>query len=143
MEKWLQMQLGWEMSRIRCGKDRKQVDLVKGNIWIEADGFYHFNENPHGKKRPLVIVQQRDAMLNKEAIRRKNVMLLRLGMDCFASSTGAMKIEWWEIVQHMLQFPIPGVWCLGKLYELCPWVNDKCMILKLPQLPIIFSCPTA
>jgi hypothetical protein len=32
----------------------------------------------------------------------------------------------------MLQSPTPGIYCIGKFYELCPWVDDNVTILKLP-----------
>jgi hypothetical protein len=138
METWLRLQLGWDMARIRCKKTKiqKQVDLVKGKVWIEVDGFYHFLENPHvGRKQTLQDVQQRDLLLKNEAIRRGDITLLRLGMECFASSTGAMKLEWYQLLQDMLASPIPGVWCFGKLYESCPWASEGCTILKSPHPP--------
>lgn len=141
METWLKNQIGWDSERIRCGKDQKQVDFVKDNIWIEVDGYFHFFEHKSNSENQyrLPTVQARDKMLNEECTKRGNVMLLRLSMECFHSSTGAMRLEIWDWVQTMLRSPIPGIWCLGKLYESCPWVDATCSILKLPIQPTI-SC---
>jgi hypothetical protein len=142
MEQWLKATLGWEMSKIRCGEFRKQVDFVKDHVWIEIDGPHHFKETwPVKWNRPWSIIQERDQMLKEEAISRKNITLIRAGMECFKSSNGAMKEEWFQVLTYMLGYPIPGIWCLGKLYESVPWANDKCMILKLPAQRTTLYCP--
>ncbi len=145
MEAWLRTQLNWTCERIRCGEIQKQVDFVKENIWIEVDGFYHFFEHPSNSENQyrLPKVQARDQMLNEECIKRANIMLLRLSMECFHSSTGAMRTEIWKWVQGMLRSPIPGIWCIGKLYESCPWVNATCSILKLPTQHTTSCCQMA
>lgn len=149
MEAWLRMQINWKGKKIRCkkrpNKKWKQVDFVKGKIWIEVDGFYHFFEHPknvESKKFRLPTVQQRDEMLLEECIRRKDVMLIRLDMTCFHSSTGRMKTQWWTLLQSMLISVTLGIYCLGELYESCPWAKNKCTIWKSPVQPTTLYCPT-
>lgn len=141
MEAWLRSKLGWDMSQIRCGEERKQVDFVWDEIWIEVDGHFHFNEPPvlGGRYKPLSYIQLRDAMLNAEAVRRGDVMLIRAAMTCFVGTSGEMKPEWFRLLTDMLASPTPGVWCFGGLYESCPWANGGCTILKSPVLPITSS----
>lgn len=149
MEAWLRKELGWKTKKIRCGERAeqkwKQVDMVKGKVWIEVDGFYHFFEHPTNTVSEdfrLPTVQQRDDMLNKECLRRKDVALIRVDMSCFHSSTGRMGLEWWALFQSMLRSPMPGVWCLGKLYEQCPWADTSVTILRSPVPPTTSSSPT-
>ena len=142
MEMWLSRVLGWEAGYVRCGGTRKQVDLVRGTTWIEVDGCGHFEAARPKHWRYSQRIEDRDAILNEEARRRGDVTLIRLSMECFATSTGAMKLEWLEIFTAMLASPTPGVWCLGGLYESCPWASAGCTILRSPAQPTTSSSPT-
>jgi hypothetical protein len=148
-ELWLKQHLGesWKTIQIRCLDKLKQVDLVKDNIWIEVDGFWHFFDTKRTKdlrpsrlKNTLSLRQYRDLILKDEAIRRGNVTLLRFSVECFYR-TGEMKPEWIQYLTQILQSPKPGIWCHGKLYELCPWAKEGCSTLKLPPLNTTSSCP--
>lgn len=144
MERWLRRELGWPAGRVPCLGTAKLVDFVSGDVWVEVDGFYHFFQAPSRRRpRHLADVQARDRALNAEASRRGSVTLLRLSMECFASSTGAMKPAWLETMRAMLRSPTPGVWCLGALYESCPWASAGCTILRSPATPTTSSCPAA
>jgi hypothetical protein len=143
MEIWVRNKLNWEPSYVRCGQKRKFVDLVKDNIWIEVDGCFHFWEIKLKNSKRLhnfKNVQERDHMLKEEAIARKNITLFRLSLSIFHRRTGEMYPEWYTLFQNMLQSPIPGVWCLGEYYELCPWAKDNVMILKSPFPPTTSYC---
>lgn len=116
--------------------------MVKGKIWIEVDGFYHFFEHPKSMKSgnfQLPVVKERDAMLKEECLRRKNITLIRVDMSCFHSSTARMETKWWDLFQSMLQSPKPGVWCLGEFYEQCQWASSGVTILKSPAQPTTSS----
>lgn len=146
-DEWLRTKIPWPQGQVSCGSDRKQVDFVSDNVWIEVDGFWHFflparkkDRRPSRLKRTLLSVQDRDVMLNHEAIRR-GVMLLRIAGSCFKSHTGEMREEWLPIVLAMLRYPTPGVWCLGRLYEYAPWAQKECTILKFPTQSIISFFP--
>lgn len=147
-EAWLRKTgtLTWDSAQVRCGEERKQVDFVGPDhkIWVEVDGFFHFFElkAKRSRKAPLATVQARDAMLNEEARRRGDVMLLRFSGGCFRSSDGKMKVEWSGWLSAMLRSPIPGIWCCGKLYESVPWVSGGCTILKSPTRDTTSSSPT-
>ena len=135
MEIWLRKELGWKPKKICCGKDRRFVDLVKKNIWIEVDGPFHFwqiGSTSNKRGHNLEYTQTRDQMLKDECIKRKNVTLIRISLKCFTPKTGEMKQEWLALLQTMLQSPIPGVWCIGEFYELCPWAKNNVTILRLP-----------
>jgi hypothetical protein len=143
MESWLRDDLGWKSRYVRCGDDRKFVDMANGKIWIEVDGCFHFwevkrknSKRPHNFKR----VQERDNMLKEEALRRKNITLIRLSMSCFYRK-GRMKEEWYTLLLNMLRSPKPGVFCAGEFYEHCPWADSSVTILKSPVLPTTSSCP--
>ena len=136
MEMWLRNTLAWEPSYVCCGQDRKYVDLAHEKTWIEVDGCFHFWQIKRKRSRRshnLQSVQNRDAMLKDEALRRGDIMLVRLSLSLFRRKTGEMLSEWFTTLQTMLQSPIPGVWCLGEYYELCPWANDNVTILKSPS----------
>lgn len=150
-ELWVGSYLGdmWRDSQIFCraANSNKQVDFVCGKIWIEIDGFWHFNETkrvkdlrPSRLKQTLEARQYRDAILKDEALRRGDIMLLRFSVECFYRN-GEMKPEWLQCLIAMLQSPKPGIWCHGKLYESPPWAKEGCTILKYPTPSTISCCP--
>jgi hypothetical protein len=149
MEEWLRSSgtLTWPDAQIRCLMDeRKQVDLVSPDhkIWVEVDGVHHFfpiTATPEWQAR-LAKTQLRDAMLKDEALRRGNVTLIRLSMECFKTcKSKEMKAHWLDLLNQILQSPSPGVWCFGALYESVPWASAGCMILKSPTLSITSCSP--
>ena len=145
MELWLRNFLNWKPAKIRCGEERKFVDLVKKNIWIEVDGPFHFwqiGSKFDKRKHNLYFVQSRDQILKLECLKRKNVTLIRLSMTCFHPRTGVMKSEWLILLRSMLRSPTPGVWCVGEFYERCPWASDGVTILRSPVPPTTSSFPT-
>lgn len=144
----LRKMLGWEDAQIVCGTERKQIDFISpdGKIWIEVDGYWHFfshknvkDQRPSRKIDRLPIVQARDAMLNVEA-RKRGVTLIRLAGACFWTSSGRLKDECQEWLTAMLQSPIPGVYCVGALYDTVPWASEGCTILKLTTQNTTSSC---
>lgn len=146
-EAWLRNSgtLTWCDGRVRCGEDRKQVDFIhpEKDIWIEIDGFFHFFalKRAIARASTLKTIQQRDAMLNQEALRR-GATLIRIAGSCFRSSDGKMKDEWLAVLTAMLRLPQPGVWCLGKLYEYVPWASEGCTIWKYPIQSTTLSSQT-
>jgi hypothetical protein len=151
-EAWIRSSgvLIWEEARIFCAatNKQKQVDFVSPDrkIWVEVDGFWHFfpgNPENHLHVCALQKRQSRDAMLNEEALRRGNVMLIRLSGQCFRSSDGKMVEDWLDWLTAMLRSPQPGVWCCGGLYESVPWASSKCVILRSPIPSTTSFCPTA
>lgn len=144
METWLRSTgvLTWGDARIRCEAKQKQVDFVSPDhkIWVEVDGYFHFFEPSKDRPR-LSKVQERDAMLKDECLRRGDVTLIRLSGQCFRSSDGRMHPQWLQWLTAMLHSPQPGVWCAGGLYESAPWASSGCVILKLPTPSTTSSCP--
>jgi len=144
-EAWLRSEaiLSWPDAQIRCGLKKKQVDFVSPDhkIWVEVDGFFHFHEASKTRKQ-LTKIQERDAMLRDEALRRGDVTLIRLSGQCFRSSDGRMHREWLEWLTATLRSPVPGVWCAGALYESVQWASAGCTILKSPTQNTTLCCPT-
>jgi hypothetical protein len=148
MESWLRNSgtLTWEPTQIRCGSERKQVDFVSPDhkIWVEVDGSFHFVEFTPKKstKASLAVVQARDAMLNQECLKRQDVTLIRLDMNCFCGRDRRLKPKWLQWLSAMLLSPQPGIWCCGELYESVPWAQGTCTILKSPTPNTTFCSPT-
>lgn len=147
-EAWMRNHLGWTEAQVVCGVDRKQVDLVSPTkkIWIEVDGHWHFFGHRSKKEKPrpdlLAIRQARDSMLNAEARRRGDVMLVRMAASCFVSSSGRIRDDWLEWLTATLLSPTPGVYCAGELYESAPWALEGCTILRSPTPSTTSSSPT-
>ena len=125
-------------SQIRCGSKLKQVDFVKGNIWIEVDGCWHFGIEFSKGRFDANKVHARDMMLCKEAELRGDVSLVRLGLDCWRGN-GKRKLgeEWQTALEKLLKNPKPGIWLFGKSYQQGVWEKDICLTWKYVTQPTI------
>jgi hypothetical protein len=122
----------------------KEVDFIRGNIWIEVDGCWHFGMNFTQTRYDPTKIHARDLMLCKEAERRGTITLVRLAPDCWRGNGKAkLKLEWAAALNAILSNPKPGIWFFGESYLHGLWEKDICMTWKYVTNPITFNYPTA
>lgn len=117
-------------TRLRCQKERKQIDFVhrQKDIVIEIDGPWHFS--PIQSESHLQKVQAHDRMLNQEIIRR-SWRLIRLSMQCFKGKSGELIFpNLSQLIAVIEDGSWEGIRCYGSLYEQRSWGGVKVMILK-------------
>jgi len=108
-------------SQVRCGVKLKQVDFALPGLWVEVDGHFHFFP-VYGQTR-LDQSWERDAMLNREAVRR-GIALVRIGLDCFTTG-GMIRARFAKAVQLAIAEKREGLTCIGDLYRLSPWERGR------------------
>jgi hypothetical protein len=119
----------------------KEIDFVGKNIWIEVDGSWHFGTDFTKKRYSPARIHERDILLNKEA-GIKNVMLIRLGLDCWRGNGHyKLKPEWMEELKKMIQHSKSGVYLCGECYQQGLWASDICATWKYLIRPTTSPLP--
>jgi len=125
--------------RVRCGPHRKECDFVKEGFWVEVDGCWHFGKDFSQRRHSSEQVHERDVMLNREAERRC-LVLVRLGLNCWRGHGHyILKDEWLELLNELLDDPVPGVYLFGECYVQGLWASDKCSTWRYVIDPTISS----